>query len=82
MIKRKDRITQAQSSGWLCDQVQVVKRGYHAIADFVCPSNETRTAFGNDCFIIWADRVKVGRFEDTNQLFGPPKYYDVRVEPE
>lgn len=75
----EDRITQARHMGWLCDQV--VKAGHHAIADFVCPTDLTRQAFqtGGPAFIVWVDRIKHSRFEDTNRLFEPPKLFDVRV---
>ena len=49
------------------------------IADFVCPTPEAREAFNPD-FIVWVDRIKEGRFEDTNKLFVPPENYDVRVD--
>lgn len=65
--------------GWLCDQV--VKAGVVAIADFVCPTRETRAAFksGGNAFVVWIDRIDAGRFEDTNRLFTPPEEFDVRV---
>jgi adenylylsulfate kinase len=74
-----DRIEHAQRMGWLCDQV--VKTGGFAIADFVCPTPETRAAFlqGGSAFIIWLNRIQKGRFEDTNQLFVPPDSPDVEV---
>lgn len=77
-----DRIEHARRMGWLCDQV--VKSGGFAIADFICPKPEARAAFleGGDAFIVWVDRIKKGRFEDTNQMFVPPDYIDVRVHPE
>ena len=75
----EDRIEQARRMGWLCDRV--VAAGGTAIADFVCPLEETRAAFG-PAFTIWIDRIREGRFEDTNRLFQPPSDYDVRVEPE
>lgn len=37
-----------------------------------------RRAFNAD-FIIWIDHIKEGRYDDTNQLFVPPKYYDIRL---
>lgn len=72
-----DRIEQARRMGWLCDQV--TKTGAFAIADFVCPTEETREAFGRDAFIIFVDRIKSGRFEDTNRLFVPPARVDLHV---
>jgi adenylylsulfate kinase len=77
-----DRVEHARRMGWLCDQV--VKAGGFAVADFICPTPAARAAFleGGDAFIVWCDRIKTCRFEDTNQLFVPPERYDVRVGPE
>ena len=75
----EDRIEQARRMGWLCDQV--VKAGGVAIADFVCPTAETRRVFG-PAFTIWVDRISAGRFKDTNALFMPPERDDVRVTAE
>lgn len=72
----EDRIEQARRMGWLCDRV--VEAGGFAIADFVCPLEETRRAFG-PAFTVWVDRIEMGRFEDTNRLFEPPAAADVRV---
>ena len=72
----EDRIEQARRMGWLCDNVN--KAGYNAIADFVCPTEETRVAFG-DCILIYMDTIKEGRFADTNKLFVPPVTYTWKV---
>lgn len=72
----EDRIEQARRMGWLCDRV--VEAGGFAIADFVCPTAETRDAFG-PAFTIWVDRIGEGRFADTNRLFEAPEEPDVRV---
>ena len=74
-----DRIEHARRMGWLCDRI--VEAGGTAIADFVCPTPETREAFG-DAFVVFVDRIEKGRFEDTNRLFTPPERFDVRVAPE
>jgi adenylylsulfate kinase len=71
-----DRIEHARRMGWLCDQV--VDGGHMAIADFVCPTPQTRQAFG-PAYIVWVDRIGESRFEDTNQMFVPPTSWDVRV---
>src|SRR5215813_2755615 len=55
----EDRIEHARRMGWLCDRV--VEAGGTAIADFVCPTEETRAAFGK-AFTIWVDRITAGRF--------------------
>jgi cytidyltransferase-like protein len=73
----EDRIEQARRMGWLCDRV--AESGGTAIADFICPTAETRAAFGNDAFIIFVDRIEQGRFHDTNKIFVAPERYDIRV---
>ena len=75
----KDRIEQARRMGVLCDIAS--RYGAHVIADFVCPTPETREVFGAH-FIVWVDRIKESRFEDTNKLFVPPENHDVRVDGE
>jgi len=75
----EDRIEQARRMCWLCDQVLMA--GGTAIADFVCPIEETRDVFG-PAFTIWVDHIEAGRYADTNALFTPPKLYDVRVTAE
>ena len=72
----EDRIEQARRMGWLCDRAAIA--GHYSIADFVCPTVETREAFNAD-FVIWVDRIDRGRFEDTNELFQKPTEYDIRV---
>ena len=74
-----DRVEHARRMGWMCDRV--VEAGGTVIADFICPTTETREAFGQ-AFIIWVDRIQAGRFEDTNQMFVAPDRFDLRVEAE
>ena len=38
------------------------------IADFICPTDNTRTIFKAD-YTVWMDTIKEGRFEDTNKMF-------------
>jgi hypothetical protein len=77
-----DRIEHARRMGWLCDQV--VATGCFTVADFICPTEETRAAFtgGGAAFVVWVDRVSKGRFEDTNRMFVPPEQFDLRVPAE
>ena len=72
----EDRIEHARRMGWMCDRV--VEAGGTVIADFICPTLETRAAFG-DAFVIWVDRISAGRFEDTNRIFVPPEQPDMVV---
>ena len=64
-----DRVEQARRMGWLCDRV--VESGGIAIADFICPTPQTRAAFG-EAFTIFIDRIEAGRFENTNRVFVAP----------
>jgi ABC-type cobalamin/Fe3+-siderophores transport system ATPase subunit len=75
----EDRLEQARRMGWLCDRV--VESGGIAIADFICPTPQTRAAFG-EAFTVFIDRIDAGRFEDTNRVFVRPDHFDVRVEAE
>jgi hypothetical protein len=81
-FSEEDRLEQARRMGWLCDRV--ASAGAFAIADFICPTPAARDAFlaGGDAFVIFIDRIKTGRFEDTNRMFEPPQHCDLHVEPE
>jgi len=48
------------------------------VADFICPTEETRKQFNAD-YTVWMETIKEGRFEDTNKMFEAPNDYDFRV---
>jgi cytidyltransferase-like protein len=75
-FSHKDRVEHARRMGWMCDRV--VEAGATVIADFICPTRAAREAFG-DAFVIWVDRIKQGRFEDTNRMFVAPDRVDLHV---
>lgn len=50
----------------------------NSITDFICPLAETRAIFAAD-YTIWMDTLKEGRFANTNQLFEPPEFYQLRI---
>lgn len=72
-----DRIEHATRMGRLCDIVLRADR--YVIADFVCPTEDTRRAFNAD-FTIWLDTIKEGRYENTNKLFEKPDYVQLTVD--
>jgi len=74
----EDRIEQARRMGALARIAD--NQNFIAICDFVCPTKETREAFGFAHWVIWVDRIKEGRFEDTNKVWEDPEHYDVRIE--
>lgn len=75
-FSEEDRLAHATRMGKLCDWAKL--GGNFVIADFICPTQETRRAFNAD-YTIWVDRIQEGRYEDTNKLFEKPMNYDVRL---
>ena len=63
------RIRQANRMRMIADFEK--SHGRHVMCDFVCPTNEARSAFKAD-IIIWMDTIDQGRFEDTNKMFEKP----------
>jgi len=70
----EDRLEHARRLGKLSDWASM--GGNYVVADFVCPTAETREAFDAH-WVIWVDRIQEGRYEDTNKLFQPPTDADV-----
>lgn len=75
-FSHEDRVEHARRMGWMCDRV--VEAGGTVIADFICPTPETRAAFG-EAFVVWIDRIAAGRFEDTNRMFVAPERADLTL---
>jgi hypothetical protein len=73
----EDRLAHATRMGKLCDWAKM--GGSYVIADFVCPTKETRAAFNAD-FTIWVDRIQEGRYADTNKMFEFPKGADIILQ--
>lgn len=71
-----DCITHAGRMGARCDSI--VRDGRSVVADFVCPTPETRKAFG-PCFLVWVDTIRTSRDGATNQIFVPPERMDYVV---
>src|ERR1700733_5742956 len=76
----EDRIEQARRMGWLCDRV--AESGGIAMAIFFSLTAETRSALGNDAFIVFVDRIEQGRLDGTNKIFVVPERYALRVAKE
>lgn len=72
----ESRVEQARRMGILCDIVN--RSGQFAIADFICPTEETRRAFG-EAFIVWVNRTPVRDFPDTTKLFERPSVYNIEI---
>ena len=48
------------------------------IADFVCPTEQTRKDFNPD-YTIWMNTIKKSTYEDTNEMFEAPSDCDFKV---
>ena len=73
----QDRIEHSRRMGKLCDIV--ARSGVYVIADFVCPTFETRKAFGAEYFLIYIDRKPCRNYPDTTRIFQPPTSFDLLV---
>ncbi|MFZ9376630.1 MAG: adenylyl-sulfate kinase [Candidatus Fonsibacter ubiquis] len=73
-----DRIEQARRMG---EMARLIAKQNVApvIVDFICPTEETREAFGDADILVWVDRVKEGRFENTNKIWEEPRIFDIRI---
>jgi adenylylsulfate kinase len=74
----EDRIEQARRMGEIARLI--ANQGVApVIVDFVCPTKETRDAFGPADVVVWVDRIKQGRFADTNKIWQDPERFDIRI---
>lgn len=51
---------------------------HYVVADFICPTPETRKLFNAD-YVVWVNTIEKGKFDDTNQMFVKPEKYDFEV---
>jgi hypothetical protein len=72
----KDRIENARRLGELARLLD----NEIVIVDFICPTKETREAFGKPDSLIWVNRIQEGRFEDTNRMWQDPTDYDLEIK--
>lgn len=73
----EDRLEQARRMGAMARLIS--QQGFTVIVDFICPTEETRKAFGFADIVVWVDRIKQGRFEDTNKLWQDPQHFNIRI---
>jgi uridine kinase len=72
----EDRIEHARRMGEIARLI-AKQNVAPVIVDFVCPTNETRSAFGKPDILIWMNTITEGRFEDTNKLWQDPKDFNI-----
>ena len=73
----EDRIENARRLGALARLLD--EQGHIVIVDFICPTQETRDAFGVPNYLVWVNRIKEGRFVDTNKMWENPSSFDVEI---
>ncbi|MFY0656269.1 MAG: DUF2061 domain-containing protein [Neptunomonas phycophila] len=71
------RLRQSKRMRRLADEA--VANGQVAIADFVCPTEETREQFDPD-LTVWMDTIDKSRYKDTNKVFRAPNHYDFKFD--
>ena len=74
----KDRVENSRRLGEIAKLIS--DQGKTVIVDFVCPTLETRNAFGKPDFLVWVNRIKESRFSDTNLMWEVPENYDLKIE--
>ena len=66
----KGRLLQAERMRKLA--VAELEKSSIVICDFICPTRQTREIFKPD-MLVWLDTVKESQYNDTNEMFEPPK---------
>ena len=74
----QDRVEQARRMG---EMARLIERQQErpVVVDFVCPTEETRKAFGEADVVVWVNTIDKGRFEDTNQIWEDPIHFDHEI---
>ena len=67
----EDRVEQARRLGAVARLLK--EQGQTVVVDFVCPTADTREAFGKADLLIWMNTIQESRFEDTNLVWENPK---------
>jgi len=73
----EDRIENARRLGALARLLD--EQGQIVVVDFICPTEETRDAFGVADFVVWVNRIEAGRFVDTNKMWQNPVNFDIEI---
>ena len=71
------RLRQAYRMRKLADE-EMAKDRQFVVIDMVAPLKEMRDLIAPD-MLVWVDTIDKGRYDDTNQMFESPEYYDLHV---
>jgi adenylylsulfate kinase len=75
-FSKAGRVAQATRMKYLADGIVLANK--IVVADFICPTQETRELFDAD-FTVFMDTIKEGRYADTNAMFEKPTNCDYHV---
>lgn len=78
-FSKSDRVENARRLGYIAELISAQSM-FPVIVDFVCPTKETREAFGKPDVLVWIDRIESGRYEDTNLLWEKPEGVDIHIK--
>ena len=71
------RLRQAERMLHLADGITMA--GKIAVADFICPTEQTRQIYNPD-YLIWMDTIDNSGHPDTDAMFEPPMEYNYHVK--
>ena len=77
-FSEEGRVRQAKRVSQLAEKFKKEGNYDYLVADYICPTPQTRKLFNAD-YVIWINTIKKGRFEDTNKMFVKPEKFDFEV---
>ena len=76
-FSHEDRIEHSRRLGGMARLFQ--EQGFDVVVDFVCPTLDTRKAFGVADVVVFMDRVQESIYKDTNLMWQQPENPDVVI---
>ena len=73
-----DRIEHARRLGEMARMLS--GQGHNVVVDFICPTKETRSAFGSPDKLIWMRRTPTRNFDDTTLMWENPTKVDLTFD--
>ena len=77
-FSEEGRVRQAKRVSYLAEKFKKEGNYDYLVADYICPTPQTRKLFNAD-YVIWINTIKKGRFEDTNKMFIKPDKFDYHI---
>lgn len=72
-----DRVEHARRLGQIARLLS--RQDKTIIVDFVCPTLDTRLAFGKPDILIWMNTISESRYENTNSIWQDPSSFDMII---